>query len=74
MTKTDTPTIEPEPADPILVGDQPVSIPNDESLRNRMYRLEMCDLDEAEARIEEMTKAEKKDVERRYRAMMEGNR
>lgn len=68
-----TPTIEPEPADPLLVDDDgTVSIPNDATLRNRMYRLEMCDLNEAEERIEEITDDEKRDIVRRYRAMMEG--
>ncbi len=67
-----SPTIEPEPADPLLVRDQPVSIPNDATLRNQMYRLELCDLNEAEERVAEMSDDEKADVVRRYRAMMEG--
>lgn len=72
---SEAPPIEPEPADPLLVDEQAaVSIPNDSTLRNRMYRLEMCNLDEAEERIEEMSRAEKADVVRRYRAMMEGKR
>lgn len=60
--------VPPEPSDPLATPITRVSVRDDASLRNYLYRLWGVPLDEAEERIAGMSESGKRELERRIRA------